>query len=213
MPRCDVRRRTNLNREWRFAHGDHASAEGVNFDDGEWQQIGLPHSFSIPYFQQPDFSIGPGWYRRRLVLDREQLAGVVRLDFEGAFQVADVYLNGALVGRHEGGYTGFSCEVQSIAREGVNLVAVRVDNTWNPQIAPLGGEHVFSGGLYRDVWLDTTGPLHVDWYGTKVTTSGIETGGSVSRSRPRSATAQTVSCQGGCRQPSWHLTAWWLPSC
>jgi hypothetical protein len=169
-----VRRRSNLNREWRFALGDHASAEATDFDDEYWQQVGLPHSFSIPYFQEPEFFIGPGWYRRRLVLDRRQLAGVVRLDFEGAFQVADVYVNGVLVGRHVGGYTGFSCDIHGVAREGVNLVAVRVDNTWNPQIAPLGGEHVFSGGLYRDVWLDTTGPLHVDWYGTKVTTSGLE---------------------------------------
>jgi hypothetical protein len=148
----------------------------AGFDDGEWQEVGLPHSFSIPYFQEPGFYSGPGWYRRRLVLDREQLAGVVRLDFEGAFQAADVYLNGELLGRHEGGYTGFAFEVQGVAKEGENLVAVRVDNTWNPEIAPLGGEHVFFGGLYRDVWLDTTGPLHVDWYGTKVTTSGIDEG-------------------------------------
>ncbi|HEY3559052.1 MAG TPA: glycoside hydrolase family 2 TIM barrel-domain containing protein [Kribbella sp.] len=169
-----MRQRTNLNRDWTFALGDHAGAEAEDFDDSDWRQAGLPHSFSTPYFQEPEFYIGPGWYRRLLVLDRRQLAGVVGLDFEGAFQVADVYLNGVLVGRHEGGYTGFAFEVQDVAREGDNLLAVRVDNTWNPRIAPLGGEHVFSGGLYRDVWLDTTGPLHVDWYGTKVTTSGID---------------------------------------
>ncbi|MCL8017227.1 glycoside hydrolase family 2 TIM barrel-domain containing protein [Streptomyces sp. AS02] len=176
-----MRQRTNINREWRFTLGDHQGAQSPDFDDADWQLIGLPHSFSLPYFQESTFYMGAGWYRRGLVLDEKQVAGTVRLEFEGAFQVADVYVNGVHAGRHEGGYTGFPVDISALARPGVNLLAVRVDNTWDPRVAPLAGEHVFSGGLYRDVWLDTVGLLHVDWYGTRVTTPGLAEGRPVVR--------------------------------
>ena len=55
-------------------------------------------------------------------------------------------------------------------KTGDNVVAVRLNNRWNPELAPRAGEHVFSGGIYRDVRLVVTGPLHVTWYGTFVTT-------------------------------------------
>jgi glycosyl hydrolase family 2/F5/8 type C domain-containing protein len=171
-----VRHRSTINRDWRFALGDHPGAALPDFDDSAWQRVGLPHSFSVPYFQEPSFYVGAGWYRRILVLDEAQRAGVIRLDFEGAFQVADVYVNGVLAGRHEGGYTGFAVDISLLVRPGANLLAVRVDNTWNAEIAPLAGEHVFSGGLYRNVWLDTMSTLHVDWHGTRVTTPGLDQG-------------------------------------
>ncbi|MFJ8750920.1 glycoside hydrolase family 2 TIM barrel-domain containing protein [Streptomyces sp. NPDC102441] len=171
-----MRHRTNINRDWRFALGDPPNAQDPHFDAAAWQQVGLPHSFSLPYFQEASFYTGPGWYRRTLVLGEAQTAGVVRLDFEGAFQTAEVFVNGVAAGCHEGGYTGFAIDISRHVRPGPNLVAVRVDNTWNPEIAPLAGEHVFSGGLYRDVWLETMGPQHVDWYGTCVTTTGLEDG-------------------------------------
>ncbi|RDG39621.1 glycoside hydrolase family 2 protein [Streptomyces corynorhini] len=169
-----MRHRSTVNRAWRFALGEHPGAQREDFDDAHWQEVGLPHSFSLPYFQEQTFYIGAGWYRRTLTLDERQLSGVVRLDFEGAFQTADIYVNGVLAGRHEGGYTGFAVDIGALARPGANSVAVRVDNTWHPEIAPLAGEHAFSGGLYRDVWLDTMSPLHVDWYGTRVTTPGLD---------------------------------------
>jgi beta-galactosidase len=114
-----VRHRSNINRDWRFALGDHSRAARPDFDDSAWQRVGLPHSFSLPYFQEPSFYVGAGWYRRTLTLDEVQATGVVRLDFEGAFQVADVYLNGVLTGRHEGGYTGFAKDISTLARPGV----------------------------------------------------------------------------------------------
>jgi len=55
-------------------------------------------------------------------------------------------------------------------KTGDNVVAVRLNNRWNPELAPRAGEHVFSGGIYRDVRLVVTGPLHVTLYGTFVTT-------------------------------------------
>ena len=58
-------------------------------------------------------------------------------------------------------------------QRGDNVVAVRVNNLWNPRLAPRAGEHVFSGGIYRNVRLVVTAPLHVAWYGTFVTTPQV----------------------------------------
>ena len=54
----------NLNREWKYVRGDYQGAEQQVFNDEEWEQVGLPHSFSIPYFMSKDFYIGYGWYRK-----------------------------------------------------------------------------------------------------------------------------------------------------
>ncbi|MER7243344.1 glycoside hydrolase family 2 TIM barrel-domain containing protein [Kribbella sp. NPDC000426] len=169
-----MRSRTVLNRGWRFTLGDPSEAELPPYDDSGWEPVGLPHSFSIPYFQATDFYVGPGWYRRELELDTTE--GTLQLEFEAAFQDARVYVNGVEVGSHRGGYTGFVVDISDAVRPGSNLVAVRVDNTWDPTLAPLGGEHVFSGGLYRDVWLEQTDAVHVAWNGISVTTPGLEDG-------------------------------------
>jgi hypothetical protein len=53
---------------------------------------------------------------------------------------------------------------------GRNVVAVRVNSNWEATLAPRAGEHVFSGGLYRDVWLIVSNGVHVTWTGTRITT-------------------------------------------
>ena len=58
-------------------------------------------------------------------------------------------------------------------KPGDNVVAVRVNNIWDPRLAPRAGEHTFSGGIYRDVRLVVTAPVHVAWYGTFVTTPQV----------------------------------------
>jgi len=65
------------------------------------------------------------------------------LEFEGAFQDAEVFVNGRRLGEHKGGYTGFSLDITGSAQTGDNLVAVRLNNRWDPQLAPRAGEHVF----------------------------------------------------------------------
>jgi hypothetical protein len=166
----------NLDPGWRFHLGDIASnqdAAAPDYDDGGWSRIGLPHSFSIPYFQAKSFYVGYGWYRRHLRLDGPIAGRRFSLEFDGAFQDAQVFVNGRPVGRHQGGYVGFSLDVTDAVHAGDNVVAVRLNNLWNPELAPRAGEHTFSGGLYRDVRLVETAPLHVTWYGTFVTTPGV----------------------------------------
>jgi beta-galactosidase/beta-glucuronidase len=164
------RTRLNFNRDWRYRFGDVAGAQAPAFDDAGWEKVGLPHSFSIPYFRSPSFPVGYGWYRKHFILSKLAHGRRLSLEFEGAFQDAEVFVNGTALARHRGGYTGFSVDITDAVREGGNVLAVRVDNLWSPTLAPRAGEHVFSGGLYRDVWLVATDAVHVPWTGTFVTT-------------------------------------------
>jgi beta-galactosidase len=163
----------SLNREWKFALGDFAGAEAPGFADAAWNPVGLPHSFSEPYFLSSEFYTGYGWYRKHLTVPREWKRRRVFLEFDGVFQVAEAFVNGRTVGRHQGGYTGFSFDITESVHSGDNVVAVRVNNLWNPELAPRAGEHVFSGGIYRNVRLVITEPLHVTWHGTFVTTPRV----------------------------------------
>lgn len=169
-----VRELMNLNRGWTYLRGDHPGAEQVDYDDSEWEHIGLPHSFSIPYFLSSDFYTGYGWYRRTVDLSKADMRKDIFLEFDGVFQEAEIYVNGSLAGTHRGGYTGFSVRITPYARPGHNVVAVRVNNLWRADLAPRGGEHVFSGGIYRNVRLVKKNPVHIDWYGTFVTTPTLE---------------------------------------
>ena len=103
-----------------------------------------------------------GWYRRRLTLPAELRGRRLFLYFEGANQVADVYVNGRRAGRHVGGYTAFSFDVTDLARfDAPNVIAVRVDNSHDQAIPPLNADFTFYGGIYRDVWLIATDPVHI----------------------------------------------------
>ncbi|MEO7934386.1 MAG: glycoside hydrolase family 2 TIM barrel-domain containing protein [Chthoniobacterales bacterium] len=168
-----LREDSNFNREWKFLVGDQPGAEAAAFDDSKWDAIGLPHSFSIPYFAAQKFYVGYGWYRKQFEAPSSWAGKRVFLEFEGAFQDAEIFVNSQRVGGHQGGYTGFSLDISKALKPGNNVVAVRLNNFWNGQLAPRAGEHVFSGGIYRDVHLVVTDPLHVAWYGTAVTTPQV----------------------------------------
>ena len=163
----------NLNPSWKYSRGDDAGAERTAYDDSAWERVGLPHSFSIPYFMSKDFYVGYGWYRREVDLTAKQLKKKIFLEFDGVFQEAEVFVNGVRAGSHVGGYTGFSIDITPQARKGRNVIAVRVNNLWHPDRAPRAGEHVFSGGIYRNVRLVLKSPAYIDWYGTSVTTPDL----------------------------------------
>jgi hypothetical protein len=190
------RQTINFNREWKFLLGDHPGAQAVGLHDEQWEDIGLPHSFSIPYFAAPQFYVGFGWYRRHFEVPAKWAGKRLFLEFEGAFQDAEIFVNGVRLAEHTGGYTGFSLDITGAVKTGGNLVAVRLNNRWNAQLAPRAGEHVFSGGIYRDVRLVATGQQHVTWNGTFVTTPQVsrESGTVNVKTEIRNDTAAAKTC-------------------
>lgn len=169
-----LREMNNFNREWTYMRGDAEGAEMKDFDDSSWEKIGLPHSFSIPYFMSKEFYTGYGWYRKDFTLNSNDIKKQIYLEFDGVFQEAEVFVNGHKAGSHVGGYTGFSIDITEFATKGDNTVAVRVNNIWKPDVAPRAGEHVFSGGIYRNVRIVKTPKVHIAWNGIFVTAEGLK---------------------------------------
>jgi len=168
-----LRETANFNRDWKFQLGDAPGADTAMFDDSTWDDANLPHSFSMPYFAADRFYVGYGWYRKHFDVPAAWSGKRINLEFDGVFQVAELFVNGRRIGEHKGGYTGFTFDITDAVKAGDNIVAVRVNNNWNARLAPRAGEHVFSGGIYRDVRLVVADPVHVAWYGTFVTTPQV----------------------------------------
>ncbi len=168
---AEARTQTSLNAGWLFIRQDIVAAKDASFDTGGWQKVDLPHSFNahdVRSVGDPDaipspngYYRGPAWYRRTLDLT-PQKGRHYYLQFDGAALIADVYVNGLSVGRHEGGYATFRFDITGALKPGDNLIAVRVDNSKVPQVAPLNGDFNVSGGLYRGVSLIVVPDVHVD---------------------------------------------------
>lgn len=159
-----------INREWKFSYG--ASEPQTEQTVRQWSDIGIPHSFGIPYFMEHEFYTGYGTYYKKLIFSEEELTQKILLEFSGVFQVAEVYLNGELLRVHKGGYTPFVVELTDLAKK-ENDLTVRVNNLWDAKIAPRAGEHQFNGGIYRDVKLIFTAKDCVDWNGTFIYTKEL----------------------------------------
>lgn len=162
-----------LNNDWNFRFGENVGDESSD-SYAQYSHIGLPHSFGIPYYGENDFYVGYGCYQKALRIDEAWLKNQILLEFGAVFQVAEVYINGKHVGSHQGGYTAFVLNITDDVQKGTNNLFIRVNNLWSPTIAPRAGEHVFNGGIYRDVQLLLYPPSHIDWYGTFVKTQPLD---------------------------------------
>jgi beta-galactosidase len=175
-----ARENTLLGSGWRFKLGDIPGAEAVDFNDTNWTTVSLPHNWGWEEAQQgKDYYRGPGWYRRELEL-QPKAGKRYFLRFEAASLFADVYVNGDFLGEHRGGFGAFCFEISShLSASGTNVIAVRVSNSWEPDIAPLSGDFSVYGGIYRPVHLIETaaedftltdhGSPGVTWLQTSVT--------------------------------------------
>ncbi len=163
-PTVGSRRETPLDAGWTFQRGDSDHAQAIDFDDTDWRRVTLPHSFNDGDGEQRDYYRGASWYRRAFVFDRAPNGRRLVVQFGAAALSADIYLNGSLVGTHKGGHAAFRVDLTSGLRPGRNLLAVRVDNSADPIITPLGGDFTVFGGLYRDVSLIEVDPIHIDLF-------------------------------------------------
>lgn len=161
---------TSLDGGWRFQRIDvpGAAMPGLNDTAAPWSDVTLPHTWNALDGEDggSNYYRGIAWYRRHLTVPADFVAGGGRqafLQFDGANIVTDVYLNGFHLGQHRGGFAAFRYDVTSVlAAAGANVLVVKVDNSAVNDVPPLSADFTFFGGLYRDVHLVTTDPLHVD---------------------------------------------------
>ena len=171
------RERISFNKEWRFALTEkQANASAPDTDDSNWRVLNLPHDWSI----EADFSLdnpatpgggalpgGMGWYRKHFKLPESDKGKVIYIDFDGVYRNSRVWLNGHLLGFRPNGYVSFRYDLTPYLNYGKeeNVLVVQADNSDQPNSRWYSGS-----GIYRNVWLVKTGQVHVDNWGTNITT-------------------------------------------
>ncbi|HEV8187114.1 MAG TPA: beta-galactosidase GalB [Pyrinomonadaceae bacterium] len=173
-------KRVSFNQGWRFHLGDVANAQDTGLDDSQWRQLDLPHDWSI----EGEFSEnapsgtgggalpgGLGWYRKTFTVPMTSKGKLVFVDFDGVYRNSEVWINGEYLGKRPYGYISFAYELTPhlIYGGGPNVIAVKVDNSQQPNSRWYSGS-----GIYRNVWLTTLDPVHVEQWGTYVTTPEVD---------------------------------------
>lgn len=169
----------NFNKDWKFFLGDTAAAKSPGFNDAKWRSLHLPHDWSIEgefsekhntTFNQGALPAGIGWYRKTFTLPQATVNRKVYINFDGVYRNSEVWINGHFIGKRPNGYISFRYDITPHlkAGKGKNTIAVRVDNSLQPSSRWYTGS-----GIYRKVWLEITGHLAVDHWGTFVTTPQV----------------------------------------
>ena len=150
------------------------------FDDSNWEKVNLPHDWAIkgPFFEGDNPEVGGGmgrlpvngvaWYRKKLEIHASDAGKSIFLDVDGAMSYAMVWLNGTLVGGWPYGYNSWRVDLTPyVIPGGENQLAIRLDN-------PNNSSRWYPGaGIYRNVWLTKTNPVHIGQWGTYITAKNV----------------------------------------
>ncbi|MFA6085901.1 glycoside hydrolase family 2 TIM barrel-domain containing protein [Mucilaginibacter sp.] len=156
-----VRSVTNFNGSWQFTKQSYKPAGSV--PNIKWQPVSLPHTWNKDDVMDdtPGYYRGACWYTKKFTPSEIYRNKKLYLYFNGANQQTEVYINGKKAGSHTGGYTRFCVEIDQYVSLGkVNEIAVKVDNSFNEDIAPLTADFTFFGGIYRNVSLIAVNNIH-----------------------------------------------------
>jgi beta-galactosidase len=165
---------------WRFIQGDPSGAQAADFEDGSWRQLDVPHDWSIesvPTQSNPAggagafFPSGVGWYRKHFTVPADQAKRLAFIEFDGVMANSDVWINGFHLGKRPYGYVSFYYELTGHLHYGPgssNVLAVRADNGPQPASRWYAG-----AGIYRHTRLILADPVHLDEWGTFVTTPHV----------------------------------------
>ena len=189
-----ARERSSFDQGWRFLLADSAQMATAEYNDTWWRLLDVPHDWA----REGDFFVGHpsgagggalpggiGWYRKTFTLsDYDSARDRYFLEFDGVYMNSTVYVNGQKVGFRPYGYSSFEYDITPYLRQGENVVAVRVDNSDQPN------SRWYSGcGIYRHVWLTKTAPVHVAHW-------GVHADARVVKGRGRLDIAVTLEGQG-----------------
>jgi beta-galactosidase len=172
--------RAGFNSDWKFYLGDDSNAKKTFYNDVAWRSLSLPHDWSIEgKFDQNNPSGvgggalpgGVGWYRKSFMVPLTSKDKNIFIDFDGVYRLSKVWINGHYLGERPNGYISFRYDLTSYLKFGYekNEIAVRVDNSQQPNSRWYSGS-----GIYRNVWLVTTGKIFVDNWGTCITTPQVD---------------------------------------
>jgi len=148
----------------------------ADFDDSGWRLLNLPHDWGIegPFRQEYPNDTGKlpwwgvAWYRKHLEIPASDTGRHITLEIDGAMAYSTVWLNGRFVGGWPYGYASYQLDLTPYVVPGAaNVLAIRLDNP------PESSRWYPGGGIYRNVWLVKTAPVHVAHWGTFVTTPRV----------------------------------------
>jgi hypothetical protein len=173
---------TLFNNDWLFLKDDPADAANPAFDDHAWRPLTLPHDWSIEETFDPKWAsstaylpAGIAWYRKHFTLPPTAAGQTVSLRFDGIYEHSTVYLNGHEIGGRPYGYSSFSINLTPFLHPtGDNLLAVRVDHHTYADTRWYTGS-----GIFRNVYLTLSNPIHVEPQGTFITTPDVNANAAV----------------------------------
>lgn len=164
--------------DWQFHLGDIEDGQNPALVDTAWRTLDLPHDWSIEGEFSENHPAGAGggalpgrvgWYRKSFIIPEEDSAKVVFVEFDGIYRNSEVWINGEYLGKRPNGYISFRYELTPhLNAGGENTLAVRVDNSEQPNSRWYSGS-----GIYRNVRLVKVNPLHIDQWGTYITTPDV----------------------------------------
>ncbi|HEX7845707.1 MAG TPA: glycoside hydrolase family 2 TIM barrel-domain containing protein, partial [Chitinophagaceae bacterium] len=186
----------DFNQHWAFNYFTEEKNEKLKgieepgYDDSKWPAVAVPHTWSTfettgevhPYIKNaspkddPYWWNGMGWYRKKFIVDPKYKDKKIFIEFEAVQKNCRVYINGKIVGEHNGGFTGFSCDLTDFINFGKeNTVVVAVDNAQadDYKIAPMdAGNWDIYGGIYRNVKMLITDRIYIPYQGSALHEGG-----------------------------------------
>lgn len=162
--KASPRMQYSINEVWKFQKADISTPISM-LNDSTWELVSLPHSWNVEDVmdETKGYYRGIGWYQKKISFNGNLNDKKIYLYFEGANQVAELFINGQSIGKHIGGYNAFCFDITNkINLKSSNEITVKLDNSHNDNIPPLSADFTFYGGIYRDVFIIATNKVHFD---------------------------------------------------
>jgi len=177
-----IRQVYNFDNDWFYLQDNLKDVNKLYLSIKEWVKVNLPHTWNKfdNLDPEPGYRRDGSWYQKNLFIPKLSFSQKVILYFEAANIVSQVYVNDQLAGGHVGGYVGFNIDITPFLKQGQeNIIKVRVDNSYNPNIIPSQKSDFFIyGGLVRNVWLKIVPNNYIEGFhviSSKVSNSSFET--------------------------------------
>lgn len=173
------RYKKNFNAGWKFKLDSVNTYSQTSINDASWRTLNLPHDWSIEGSFNKDNPAtagggalpgGTGWYRKTFTVPATDKDKSIFIEFDGVYRNSEVWINGHSLGIRPNGYISFQYELTPYLKYGAeeNVIAIKVDNSKQPNSRWYSGS-----GIYRNVWLTTVDKLHIDHWGTFVSTPKV----------------------------------------